>query len=156
MIVDLPSIPDLQAVPTGDMPGDRIRIIDQHVAKAQANFPRMWERLAPLLDERPHGRAVVAVHGGSGVGKSEIGSLLAYYLEHRGIGAYVLSGDNYPRRTPTVTGSQPYNAKDRGVQQHVQRRMAPCGVMPADVAGDLHGRLVPDGEPADGVDELVL
>ena len=104
--MDLPSIPDLQAVPTGDMPGDKVQITDQHVDKAQAIFPRLWELLEPLLEERPHGRAVVAVHGGSGVGKSEIGSLLAYYLDHRGIGAYVMSGDNYPRRIPRMNDAE--------------------------------------------------
>jgi glycosidase len=106
MTMDLPAIPDLTAVPTGDMPGDKVQITDQHVAKAQAIFPRLWELLEPLLDERPHGRAVVAVHGGSGVGKSEIGSLLAYYLEHRGIGTYVMSGDNYPRRIPRMNDAE--------------------------------------------------
>jgi len=104
--MDLPPIPDLQAVPTGDMPGDRIQITDQHVAKASAIFPRLWELLEPLLDERPHGRAVVAVHGGSGVGKSEIGSLLAYYLDDRGVGSYVMSGDNYPRRMPRMNDAE--------------------------------------------------
>ncbi|MFU8839436.1 MAG: sucrose phosphorylase, partial [Nitriliruptoraceae bacterium] len=106
MIMDLPSIPDLEAVPTGDMPGDKIQIGDRHVAKAQAIFPRLWELLEPLVDERPSGRAVVAVHGGSGVGKSEIGSLLAYYLDHLGIGSYVMSGDNYPRRIPRMNDAE--------------------------------------------------
>jgi glycosidase len=100
MPVDLPSISDLQSVPTGDMPGDKIQISQQHVDKAQVIFPRLWELLEPLLDASPNARAVVAVHGGSGVGKSEIGSLLAHYVEHLGIGAYVMSGDNYPHRVP--------------------------------------------------------
>src|SRR6056297_629332 len=100
MTMDLPAIDDLQSIPTGDMPGDKVQITQQHVDKAQAIFPRLWELLEPLLDTSPHHRAVVAVHGGSGVGKSEIGSLLAHYLNERGIGAYVMSGDNYPRRIP--------------------------------------------------------
>ncbi len=96
---DLPGIDDLSAIPTGDMPGDKVEINEAHVAKARAIAPRLWELLSPLLDEPPH-RAVVAVHGGSGVGKSEIGSLLAHYLRANGVGAYVMSGDNYPRRIP--------------------------------------------------------
>lgn len=104
--MNLPSIPDPQAVPTGDMPGDKVQMSDQHIDKAQAIFPRLWELLEPLLDQHPHGRAVVAVHGGSGVGKSEIGSLLAYYLGHREIGAYVMSGDNYPRRIPRMNDAE--------------------------------------------------
>ena len=93
--MDFPEIPDLAAIPTGDMPGDKVQITQQHVAKAQAISPRLWELLQPLLAESPHRRAVVAVHGGSGVGKSETGSLLAYYLNARGVGAYVLSRGNY-------------------------------------------------------------
>jgi hypothetical protein len=104
--MDFPSIPDLQSIPLGDMPGDRVQITQQHVAKAQAVFPRLWELLQPLLDASSHHRAVVAVHGGSGVGKSEIGSLLAYYLDDRGIGAYVMSGDNYPRRIPRMNDAE--------------------------------------------------
>ncbi len=96
---ELPEIADPAEVPTGDMPGDRVEIGPGHVSKAQVIFPRLWELLAPL-DLTTDGRAVVAVHGGSGVGKSEIGSLLAHYLRANGVGAYVMSGDNYPRRIP--------------------------------------------------------
>ncbi len=98
--VTVPTIEDLGAIPTGDMPGDKVQIGDGHVAKATIAFPRLWEVLRPILAASPHQRAVIAVHGGSGVGKSEIGSLLAHYLRANGIGAYVMSGDNYPRRIP--------------------------------------------------------
>ena len=139
--MDLPPIPDLQAVPTGDMPGDKIDINDQHVAKAQVIFPRLWELLAPLLDERPHGRAVVAVHGGSGVGKSEIGSLLAYYLEHHGIGAYIMSGDNYPRRIPRANDAERLRIfRAGGLRRLVERGQYDDGVRAALAelqAGDL-------------------
>jgi glycosidase len=104
--MDFPSIPDLQSIPLGDMPGDKVQITQEHVTKAQVVFPRLWELLQPLLDASPHHRAVVAVHGGSGVGKSEVGSLLAYYLNDRGIGAYVMSGDNYPRRIPRMNDAE--------------------------------------------------
>ncbi|MFP5416470.1 MAG: sucrose phosphorylase [Actinomycetes bacterium] len=103
---NFPDIPDLSALPTGDMPGDKVHITEGHVAKAQTIFPVLWEQLQPVLDASPHRRAVVAVHGGSGVGKSETGSLLAYYLNARGLGAYVLSGDNYPRRIPSVNDAE--------------------------------------------------
>jgi len=104
--MDFPSIPDPRSIPTGDMPGDKVEIAQQHVDKAQAIFPRLWELLQPLLDAGPHHRAVVAVHGGSGVGKSEIGSLLAHYLNDRGIGTYIVSGDNYPRRIPQMNDAE--------------------------------------------------
>ena len=91
-----PALP--AAIPQGDMPGDRIVIGEEHVRKANILFPE----LLPLLSacDNPFGRAVVTVCGGSGVGKSEIASILAYYLRAEGIGTYVLSGDNYPRRIP--------------------------------------------------------
>ncbi len=106
MSMTFPEIPDLEVVPTGDMPGDQVQIGDTHLAKARTIFPVLAERLAPLLEQRPHGRAVVSVHGGSGVGKSEIGSLLAHGLSENGIGAYVLSGDNYPRRIPAANDAE--------------------------------------------------
>ncbi len=84
----------------GDMPGDKICIDEGHVAKAQTIFPVLKELLAKQLTVNPQGRAVVSVCGGSGVGKSEIASVLGYYLNQLGVGTYILSGDNYPRRIP--------------------------------------------------------
>lgn len=95
-----PPIEDLDAIPTGDMPGDKVQIGESHVAKATAVLGPLWEIVRPILETSPAHRAVVSVHGGSGVGKSEIGSLIAHYLRSNGIGAYVMSGDNYPRRIP--------------------------------------------------------
>ncbi len=89
--------PDLiQEIPHGDMPGDQVRIGEEHIQKARTIYPRLREQMADM----PGRRKVVAVCGGSGVGKSEIASVLAYYLNQGGIGAYVMSGDNYPRRIP--------------------------------------------------------
>jgi len=48
----------------------------------------------------------VAVCGGSGVGKSEIASLLSYYLNRIGVGSYTLSGDNYPHRIPKYNDAE--------------------------------------------------
>lgn len=94
MTTKLPSVP--ADIPHGDMPGDKICIGNEHVMKAQTIYPRLKECLS-ALDKR---RAVIAVCGGSGVGKSEIASVLAYYLNWNGMGTYILSGDNYPRRIP--------------------------------------------------------
>ncbi|MBR1584286.1 MAG: adenylylsulfate kinase [Clostridia bacterium] len=90
-------LPDVPAdIPHGDMPGDKLCIGLDHRQKAQVIYPLLRQRIAALGGQK----AVVAVCGGSGVGKSEIASVLAYYLNHDGIGAYVMSGDNYPRRIP--------------------------------------------------------
>ncbi len=93
----LPVPPD---VPHGDMPGDKVRIGPSHVAKANAIFPALAEELLPVLRENQSSRAVIAVAGGSGVGKSEIASVLSYLLRSTGVGSYTLSGDNYVRRIP--------------------------------------------------------
>lgn len=84
----------------GDMPGDKICITEEHIQKAKTLYPELRRLLVRRLGESPCGRAVVTVCGGSGVGKSEIASLISYYLNAEGVGAYTLSGDNYPRRYP--------------------------------------------------------
>ncbi len=95
-----PAIADLSLIPTGDMPGDKVVINEKHVAKAAVVFRALAELVQPVLDGPAPNKVVVSVHGGSGVGKSEVGSLLAYYFNALGIGAYVMSGDNYPHRIP--------------------------------------------------------
>ena len=87
-------------IPHGDMPGDKVVIGEGHIAKANAIFPKLAELLCGALEQNPAKRAVIAVCGGSGVGKSETASLLAYYLNAAGVGAYTMSGDNYPHRIP--------------------------------------------------------
>ena len=95
------SAPALPAeIPHGDMPGDKVSINEGHVAKANLIFPRLLALLPDLLAQNPAQRAVISVCGGSGVGKSETASLLSYYLNQLGVGAYTLSGDNYPHRIP--------------------------------------------------------
>ena len=89
-----PELP--KGIPHGDMPGDSVVIGPEHEMKARL----IYDRLGELLPLEQAGRTVIALCGGSGVGKSEIASVLAFYLRANGIGAYVLSGDNYPHRIP--------------------------------------------------------
>ena len=95
-----PPLPE--SIPHGDMPGDKIVIGEDHVRKAQLLFPKLLEALKGLDSEK----AVVSVFGGSGVGKSEIASLLGWYLKSIGVGSYVISGDNYPRRIPMYNDAE--------------------------------------------------
>lgn len=87
---------DVAATRTGDMPGDKVQIEQAHIDKATTAFPHLLRRLAGL----DGGRLVVSVFGGSGVGKSEIASVLAHYCTIEGFGSYIMSGDNYPHRIP--------------------------------------------------------
>ncbi len=93
-------------IPHGDMPGDKIEIGDSHIAKAKTIFPALIKELKEKMTANPYNRAVVAVCGGSGVGKSEIASLLSYLLEQAGIGSYTMSGDNYPHRIPMYNDAE--------------------------------------------------
>ena len=90
----------------GDMPGDKVEINDTHRQKAERILPVLLEKLSPVCEANPHHRAVVCVCGGSGVGKSEIASLLGQALQDRGLGSYVLSGDNYPHRIPAQNDAE--------------------------------------------------
>ncbi len=106
----LPWIPedihDLNSIPVGDMPGDKVNISSKHTDKAKIIFPGLAGLLIPILEGNPFQRAVVAVCGGSGVGKSEIASLLSYYLNNMHVGSYTLSGDNYPHRIPKYNDAE--------------------------------------------------
>ena len=93
-------------IPSGDMPGDIVKISPEHIRKTRIIFPRLLELLIPVLNESPYQRAVVAVYGGSGVGKSEIASLLSYYFDRIGLSSYTLSGDNYPHRIPKYNDAE--------------------------------------------------
>lgn len=84
----------------GDMPGDVIRIGADHIRKAETIFPVLRQMTADQIEKNPSGRTVISVCGGSGVGKSEIASILSFYFRALGVETYLLSGDNYPHRVP--------------------------------------------------------
>ncbi|HAB59190.1 MAG TPA: adenylylsulfate kinase [Lachnospiraceae bacterium] len=88
------------------MPGDKVKIEDGHIVKANALFPKLLEEIVPVLEANPNHKAVITVCGGSGVGKSEIASLLSYYFRAIGVGSYTLSGDNYPHRIPKYNDAE--------------------------------------------------
>ncbi len=90
-------------IPHGDMPGDKVQIGPDHIAKANTIFPLLVPMAAQMA---VNGRVVITVCGGSGVGKSEIASLLSHYFRCAGVGSYTLSGDNYPRRIPMYNDAE--------------------------------------------------
>ncbi len=103
-----PEIEDLNSIPKGDMPGDKIDISDSHVSKANKIFPELVKRVQEHMLTNMADKLVISVYGGSGVGKSEIASLLSYYFNDINIECYVLSGDNYPHRIPTNNDAERY------------------------------------------------
>ena len=101
MAIDLKQYKD---IPHGDMPGDKVEIGEEHVKKANVIMDSLMGQLDEVLAK--DGKAVIAVCGGSGVGKSETASLISYMLNEKGIGAYTMSGDNYPRRIPMYNDAE--------------------------------------------------
>lgn len=97
-----PELPE--NIPHGDMPGDKICVSASHQLKAETILRCLAETMADRLSAQ--GRMVLSVSGGSGVGKSEVASVLGYNLAALGIGAYILSGDNYPRRIPAQNDAE--------------------------------------------------
>lgn len=131
-------------IPTGDMPGDKVRIGPEHVARANALFPALVAELLPVVRASACSRAVVAVAGGSGVGKSEVASITSHLLRSIGVGAYTLSGDNYPRRIPAQNDAERLRIfREAGVRALVaageydpQRAVVLRGLQEADVDAD--------------------
>lgn len=121
-------------IPHGDMPGDKVEINQGHIDKANTIFPL----LVPLAAEAAAqtGRAVIAVCGGSGVGKSETASLLSHYFRSAGVGAYTLSGDNYPHRIPMYNDAE----RVRIFRTGGMRGMLEAGVYTAVAGVGLHAQ----------------
>lgn len=90
----------------GDMPGDKVNIVEGHIRKANALFPVLMEKIGQVAVQHKREKIVVSICGGSGVGKTGVASVLAYYLKDMGIGSYTMSGDNYPRRIPMINDAE--------------------------------------------------
>lgn len=99
-------IEDIENIPKGDMPGDKIQINEEHIKKAKTILPKLLDIIVPIINESKKQRVVISVCGGSGVGKSETASLLSYYLSKLNLDSYTLSGDNYPYRIPRYNDAE--------------------------------------------------
>ena len=142
-----PAVPE--KIPQGDMPGDKIQIEESHIAKCGVLFPALAPMLADVIEQSSHSRVVVAVCGGSGVGKSETASLLTFYLSQLGIGSYTMSGDNYPHRIPKYNDAERLSIFRAGGT----RGLVACGVYSkenADILRTLQEEDL-DADPAQAV-----
>lgn len=130
-------------IPHGDMPGDKVEIQEIHIKKASTIFPELLKLLPEVIDKSEQGRAVIAVCGGSGVGKSENASLLTYFFNQSGIGCYTLSGDNYPHRIPMYNDAE----RLRIFQKSGLKKMITDGVYTKENFDVIH-QLQKDGDDA--------
>lgn len=95
-----------EQIPHGDMPEDPVFIGGEYIDKALTVYGALKKELYNKLKNNPYGRAVICVCGGSGSGKTVVASVLGYMLNSLGIGAYILSGDNYPHRIPAANDAE--------------------------------------------------
>lgn len=99
-----PQIPD--NLICGDMPGDKVKIVDGHIKKANALFPMLLEMVQQMLVKEKQEKVVISICGGSGVGKTGAASVLSHYFNDIGVGCYLMSGDNYPHRIPKYNDAE--------------------------------------------------
>lgn len=108
----------------GDMPGDKVSIGEEHIKKASVIFPQLLGMLPDILENNPAKRAVITVCGGSGVGKSEIASLISHYFNELLVGSYTLSGDNYPHRIPKYNDAERLRIfRERGLKEMLRQEV---------------------------------
>lgn len=124
---------DLEHMIHGDMPGDKIAIEQSHMDKAEKIYPVLRGML-------PEGKCVICVCGGSGVGKSEIASLLGTRLTEDGIKAYVMSGDNYPHRIPVENDAERERVYAEGGREALENYLG----TPKEIDFDLVSRILAD------------
>ena len=136
----------------GDMPGDKVEIGEGHVQKANVIFKELLPMLEEASEKSETGKVVITVCGGSGVGKSEIASLLSFYLKEAGIGSYTLSGDNYPHRIPV------YNDAERlhTFRESALKVMVLVNLKPAKLAGVLSEGMLLCAEDENGELSLMV
>jgi alpha-galactosidase len=123
-----------QDIPHGDMPGDKVEIGQDTIKKSNIAFAELLKLLPEVIDNSKYSRAVIAVCGGSGVGKSGIASLISYYLNQLGVGSYTLSGDNYPNRIPIYNDAE----RLRIFRQSGMKALVKADRMNEDIYTELH------------------
>ena len=122
-------------IPHGDMPGDKVEIGEDHIKKANVILKALIPMMAEQAKKENKNKFVLTVCGGSGVGKSEIASLLSYYFNQNGIGSYTMSGDNYPFRIPMYNDAE----RLRVFRYEGIRKMLSDGVYTEERFKTLHG-----------------
>ena len=105
-MLDIDALDVPEQIPHGDMPGDGVTIGQDNIERAKTVLSAIQGTLERRLEESAGGRVVIGVCGGSGSGKTVMAFVLGYALNRAGIGAYIMSGDNYPRRIPAANDAE--------------------------------------------------
>ncbi len=110
---------DNQNLRGGDLPGEKIRVTEGIIPIADKIYDVLKVYVA---DRRKAGqKTVIAFCGGSGVGKSTVAAIIRSRLHEDGIGAYTMSGDNYPHRIPVYNDAKRERVYAEGGEEALDR-----------------------------------
>lgn len=87
----------------GQTEGMQMQLAEAQVRNADRLFPVVLDKMKGRTLED---RTVLAVSGGSGVGKTGMAWLLLQHFARCGIGAIIVSGDHYPHRIPVYNDAE--------------------------------------------------
>lgn len=123
-------------IPKGDMPGDKISFSKNSIRRANKIFPYVYREIENIL--KNNDKCVISLCGGSGVGKTTIASLITYYLNDLKIGAYTLSGDNYPKRIPEENDAERERLYNEGGEEALYNYLG----SPSEIEYDLINEVI--------------
>ena len=72
----------------------------------ESKAAKLFSALLDQLRNCTKSKVVIAISGGSGVGKSTTANLIHQYLENLGIGCALIGGDEYPWRIPVQNDAE--------------------------------------------------
>ena len=72
----------------------------------EAKSAKLFSALLDKIREEKDQKIVIAISGGSGVGKSTTAKLLQKYLEELDVGCVLIGGDEYPWRVPVMNDAE--------------------------------------------------
>lgn len=112
------------SIPGGDMPGDTLDLNEATIASAKKLFSSVKESIAKNIGNNPYGRTIISIAGGSGSGKTCLSALLTHFLNASNVGAYTISGDNYPHMIPVENDASRLRVfRHNGVRAVVDARL---------------------------------
>lgn len=111
---------DYQKIRGGDLPGEKISVTEGIIPIADRIYTVVKDYIAGRR-EVGQAKTVIAFCGGSGVGKSTVAAIVRARLNEDGIGAYTMSGDNYPYRIPAFNDAKRERVYAEGGKEALDR-----------------------------------